>query len=340
MTLKDIAKEAGVSISTVSRVINEKNTKSASKEVKDRIWEIVRRTGYTPNATARDLKLGRETAAVEPVKKSIACIFARTNTDSNDPFFSQIAKALEQEAFKNHYYLKYSFTTLDISNPEILTQISNIHVDGAVILGRYDEQLLKSFTARHKNVIYTGLNPIGQVYDQVVCDGYEAAFSAIKYLAELGHTKIGYIGEKQNEIRFQAYKDALDKLKLPYSPSNVVDVRLSSEGGYNGTNTLLARGTEVTAIFCANDTTAIGVLRALKENGISIPADMSVISIDDIDTAQYLSPMLTTVHIPLDELGQMAAKVLIDRISGGHRLPIKVTLPFYISKRESCAKLK
>lgn len=90
-------------------------------------------------------------------------------------------------------------------------------------------------------------------------------------------------------------------------------------------------------MFCCNDNTAIGAMRAIKEAGLSIPDDLSVISIDDIDTAQYLSPMLTTIHIPVEEMGQMTAKILIDRIEEGHKLPIKINLPFYLANRESCA---
>lgn len=95
---------------------------------------------------------------------------------------------------------------------------------------------------------------------------------------------------------------------------------------------------DITAIFCANDNTAIGAIKALRERGYRIPEDISIIGVDDIETAQYLSPMLTTVHIPTEEMGRTAAKILIDRISGGHKLPMKIVLPFYIAKRDTCAK--
>jgi len=339
MTLKEIAAEAGVSISTVSRVINQKNTKAASKDVQDRIWEIVRRTNYIPNSMARNLKLGKDAAYEDIEPKSIACIFARTDNAISDPFFSQLAKSIEQESFRNNYFVKYSFSAIDINNPRTSKSISDIQVDGVVILGRYDKQLLKFFTSHYQNVVYTGLNPGGDKYDQVVCDGYEAAMTAITYLTKLGHKNIGYIGEQTNEIRFSAYKDALSKQGLTFKQANAANVKLSSEGGYTGANILLDRNTDITAIFCANDKTAIGAMHALKERNLRIPSDISIISIDDIDTAQYLSPMLTTVHIPVEDLGKMTAKILIDRICGGHKLPMKTVLPFYIVKRESCGKL-
>lgn len=338
MTLKEIAKEANVSISTVSRVINQKNTKAASPEVQERIWEIVRKSGYTPNSTARALKLGPKTPSVEAPARTIACIYARGDSAVSDLFFSHIAKAIEQEAFKSNFFIKHSFTALDLANPDVTLRIANSPVDGAVILGRYDKHILKLFTENYKHIIYAGLNPMEEKYDQVVCDGKEIAFSAVSYLHELGHTKIGYIGEQNNEIRYTAFKDALDTLGLPFLQRNTANVKLSHEGGYQGALHLINAKADITAVFCANDNTAIGAIRAFREHGYRIPDDISVIGVDDIETAQYLSPMLTTVHIPLEEMGRMTAKILIDRITGGHRIPLKTVLPYYIAKRDTCGK--
>lgn len=298
MTLKEIARQANVSVSTVSRVINQKNTKAASPEVQERIWEIVRKSGYTPNATARSLKLGQKAQIQNTTPKSIACIYARSNSAVSDPFFSQIAKAIEQEAFKSNYFIRQSFTAMDIANPDMARQLAQFPVDGSDI-----------------------------------------SYSALSYLVELGHTKIGYVGEQNNEVRFNGYKDALAKLGLPFLQKNTSNVHLSADGGYKGANILMHNKADISAIFCANDTTAIGVIHALKEKNFRIPEDISVISVDDIETAQYLSPMLTTVHVPLEELGKITAKTLIDRINGGHRLPMRISLPFYIAKRDSCGKL-
>ena len=127
MTLREIAQEAGVSISTVSRVINQNNSSAASKEVQDRIWEIVRRTGYTPNSSARNLKNGAAELSSEP-SHSIACLFARTPEAITDPFFSQLARSIEKEAFKQNYILKYSFTSIDIQHPSTFHLIANNQV--------------------------------------------------------------------------------------------------------------------------------------------------------------------------------------------------------------------
>ena len=336
MTLKEIAKEAGVSVSTVSRVINQENTKAASPKVQARIWEIIRRTGYSPNKTARNLKLGQSAELRDPDPKSIACVYARTHTDMSDPFFSQIVKALELEAIKSRYFIRYSFTSQDLGRPETAAQLTQFPADGIVVLGRYDQRIASLVSNLSKNVVYTGLIPMDFQFDQVVCDGSEIVYTAISYLKSLGHSVIGYIGEQDKEPRFSGYKEALSKLDLPFAQRNTANVHQTSEGGYEGMKMLARTCDDLSAILCANDRTAIGVLHALKKLNFRVPEDISVISIDDIDIAQYMSPMLTTVHIPTDELGKMAFKVLLDRVSGGHRMPLKTFLPYYIAKRDSC----
>lgn len=336
MTLKEIAKEAGVSISTVSRVINQKGTAPASKEVQDRIWEIVRKTGYSPNTAARNLKSGRD-ASDAPPSRSIACIFARTHEPMKDAFFSTLARGIEHEAFRHNYIVKYIITSLDINNPATFRLITDNQVDGAAVLGRCDKQML-SFLKKYFNyVVYSGLNNLNAKYDQIICDGHMAAVTAVEELMKLGHSKIAYIGETSNENRYEGYCAALASKNLPIKRDCIVNVPMGYEGGYNGALKLLNNSRDFTAIFCPNDITSIGIMKALQENNLRIPKDVSLISIDDIDLVQYITPMLTTVHIPISEMGEMAAKILIDRIEGGHHLPMKISLPFYITTRESCA---
>lgn len=339
MTLKEIANMAGVSVSTVSRVINNTNAKAASKEVQDNIWRIVRETNYTPNIAARNLKLQNSYESLSSNMKTIGCIFARSNSTMNDPFFSQIARAIEQEVYRQGYIMKYSFSAYDINDSNTYHMITNNPVNGIAVLGRFDKNLLDFIKKQYKHVVYVGLNKIETEFDQVISDGYQASIAAINYLHKLGHRSIAYVGEKHKELRYQGYLDAMNNLKLPVLRENIIVTPMSSEGGYNGLIEYFKKGKTVTALFCANDATAIGAMKAIKESGYSIPNDLSVISIDDIDTAQYMSPMLTTIRIPMEELGKMSAKILIDRIENGKSINVKVELPFQIITRESCCKL-
>lgn len=340
MKLKDIAERVGVSISTVSRVINSKDTKAASEEVREKIWSVVRETGYTPNIAARNLKLGKiNNTTIRNNDKNIACIVARSRDAIDEPFFLDLSRSIEREAFKHGYVLRYTLSAFDLDTSNAFNTISNTKVDGVLILGRFNLNLSNFIKKHYKNVVFAGLNSIdlSYNYDQVICDGYKASIAAVKHIASLFHTNISYIGETKNEVRFKGFMDAMKELSLSINSKNIINTHLSTHGGYKGAQKLLDNNTHTTAILCANDITAIGALKALKENGICVPKDISIISIDDISMSQYVSPMLTTVHIPIEQLGKMACKTLIDRIERGHSIPIKLEIPFNITKRESCA---
>jgi DNA-binding LacI/PurR family transcriptional regulator len=338
ITLKDIAKKAGVSVSTVSRVLNMKYPNAASKETQERIWKIVHETGYIPNIHAQYLKMGEDNSEPHETPRSIFCVYARSSRSAENPFFSEIGRSIEYEAYKHNCLVKYSYLGNDQFHPHITKQLIDIKTDGVIMIGRYDEKLLYSFLRNYKNVVYTGLNKIDTKYDQVICDGYEAAGRAVKYLYDLGHRKIAYIGETKSETRFLGYKDTLNSLNLHFDKKNIVNAKQTPDGGYVGAEKLINMSNNFSAVFCANDVTAIGALRAFKKFDIKIPEDVSIISVDDIEMAQYSSPMLTTVHIPTDELGKIAMKILLDRITSGTYLPLKITLPFRIVERESCAQ--
>lgn len=338
MTLKEIAARAGVSISTVSRVVNSKNVKAASPEVCDRIWQIVRETGYTPNSSAQSLQQG--SASLSPqTKGKIYVIFSRRVDSYIDPFFTELLHAVEMEAFSRRYPIQTVMSNDDLYN------FSAENIDkysAAIILGQISENNLAMLKSRFRNLAYIGLNalPESAMIDQILCSGYKAARSAVAYLADLGHRRIYYIGETQNEERYQGYMDEMKHRGFSTSPEFVCRSQLSPQGGYGSMVELLTKKQNFTAVFCANDDTAIGAVRALLEHNVRVPEDISVIGMDDIEMSRYLSPMLTTVHIPTEDMGKQAAKVIIDRMEGGHKIPMKIKFPISISPRESCAAPK
>ncbi len=341
MTLKDIARETGVSISTVSRVINGKSNNAASKEVQDRIWAAARAGGYKPNEAAQTLKQKNSKPSSLQATRSIACIYARTNDASNDAFFSALTRSVEQEALKRGYIVKYSFTVFDIDSPLTRSLLRNNDVDGAVILGRCDSRTLTYLKKRFRKIVYTGLNILNFNCDQIICDGDAVASEAISYLLDLGHRRIGYVGDTQNEIRYDAYRKILHEHHIALDRSIVASCACTSEGGYSGTEKMLSGKNILTlpsALFCMNDTIAVGTIKAIQEKGLRVPGDISVISMDDIDIAQYMSPTLTTMHIPIADMGKITAKTLIERIEGEISLPMKIALPYRLVKRESCGK--
>ena len=161
-----------------------------------------------PNTSAQALKQkNRENVP----HHSIACVYARAQDAQNDAFFSTLTRSIEQEALKEGYIVKYSFSTFDIHNPATQNQIINNEVDGAAILGRCNKETLKFMKKHFHKIIYVGLNPLDAEYDQVICDGNAVASDAVSHLIAQGHTQIGYIGETKNEIRYEAYCNTLKK---------------------------------------------------------------------------------------------------------------------------------
>lgn len=335
MTIKDIAEQAGVSISTVSRVINGKQTKAARKAVQDKIWEIARAGGYTPNASAQALRMGTNTKIHD---KSIACVFARTADVKNDAFFSALIRSIEQAAMRFGYMVKYAFSVYDIDNIATKEMIQNHNVDGAVILGRCDYRTLNFLNRYFQKVVYTGLNELDVDCDQVICDGKAITIDIINFLLKNGHRQIGYIGDMWKEKRYLAYRETLRRHGIIFRQELTANSGGTSEAGYQGAQRILSRTRDLTAIFCMNDITAIGAIKGIQSCGLRVPEDISIISIDDIEVAQYMTPMLTTVHVPIQTMGNVAVATLIDRIEGGHALPLKTMLPYQMRYRESCKR--
>lgn len=337
MTLNDISRICGVSASTVSRVLSDKDTKAASKETKERIWEVVRREGYVPNSNAQKLRMRKSAykTTINNDKKYFACVYARSQ-DKKDTFFSELAASIEYEAYKRNYILKYSFYANDMIEKTFADALGSKEISGIIVLGRFENERINEIAEKKRNVVYVALNQATVKHDMVFCNGYKAAELAMETLFDFGHRVIAYIGETNRENRYTAYQKSLSNHDIRVNHRLTVNTKQTLDSSYNAACQLINRAEPFSAIFCANDETAIGTIKALQDNGFMVPEDISVISIDDIEMARYFTPMLTTVHIPINELGKQAVKSLIDRIENGHTLPMKIELPFSLSLRNSC----
>lgn len=334
MTLREIAEEVGVSISTVSRVVNSRNPHAATPELQQAIWECVRKTGYKPNNKMKN-------AAVSVVQtipvRFIACIFARNKTSvSDNTFFSGLSKSFEKTALSMNYITQSFFTAVEL-NEANLDAMAQQNLAGVVIFGRHDKELVNRIKHIVPHVVYAGLaRPADDDYDAIICDRYKIGITAAEYFIRQGHKTIGYIGEIDNEITFDGFSETIRNNGLVLEKENVVNIFASMENGYLGMKRMLENKNRPTAVLCMNDYLAMGVLRAIHESNITCPQDISILGVDDIESANYSTPKLTTFHTPMEELGTIAAKTLIDRIEGGHTIPLKIFLPFSIIERESC----
>ena len=327
MTLKEIAAEAGVSVSTASRILNQKNDRAASPEVRERIRAIAEKGKYIPGRTSKIYRTH------EPTGKSITCIFSRENPITSDnPFFTSLSRSFEKTIASYGYTTHHVIADHDYPSGN-LNLISNKDVAGVFIIGRHNRSLIDLVKTYHENIVYAGLNPPAEnSYDCVISDAYEMGKSAVNYLIQHNHTSIAYIGDTIDEQRYNGYCDALTESDLTVKDEYVIHTKTSMKLGYAAITQLLKRLDRPTAIFCMNDCLAVGALKALNDHGDRL----SIISIDDIEAAAFTTPKLTTVHTPMKEQGIIAAKILMDRIQGGHSIVMHTSLPFHIMERESC----
>jgi DNA-binding LacI/PurR family transcriptional regulator len=352
-------------------VINTPDDSFARKEVRERVWAAIRETGYVPNQTARELKLRQAAAGADASTGQIACVLGRAAHLEENPFFAQLARAIEQQALQMGYSVTHSFSIYDgVDGDGMSQQLGNgaqptqsgvrpdgnlaqlaTHLkrlpagplDGIILLGKVTDEVVRLIEKHCKNVLYVGRNVLGCGWDQVICDGYEATRIAMEYLVSCGHRRIGYLGETKNEVRYQAYLDVMGKIcgdRPSMETSWVVSCRHDGESGYRAAGRLLeGADPSPTAVFCAADAVAIAAMRRFGEAGVRVPGRISVIGMDNIELSAYVSPMLTTVGMPTVEMGNMAVKTLLDRITKQHRLPMKIFLPNRLLVRESVGKI-
>lgn len=333
ITLKDIAKLSGTSVSTVSRVLNGDDTKAARALVKDRIWKIAQEYHYVPNKAAQSLKQDLKNNANKTYTFGI--IFARLDETSKNPFFVKLSRTIEKEIMTRGYHVRFTCLSDALRTTNAEKFFKNHSVDGVIILGKFSDWLYKKVKNHVKNYIYVGLNKlIFRDLDQVIVDGYSAAITAVSYLYSLGHRKIMYVGETSGEQRYRGYSEAMNHfLGDNFDQYNIINCHFSISSSYKAVKENYNK--KFSAIFCGDDLAGIGTLQALQEMHYQIPKDVSVISIDNIDLIQNYSPLLTTVNIPIEEMGRMAIRLILERIKNTRHVSTIVEFPYEIIKRET-----
>jgi len=325
MSLKKISEMTGVSVSTVSRVLNNVPGSAASEEVRARVWQAAQEIGYTPNRSAQQLRKGD--AAVKT--RRVAIVTARLHSLDADPFFHELYMNVQSELFRAGCVA----LRVDAHEP---ASLAVPECDGMVILGRCSHSLLEALKKACPNLVGIWRNPTDFNTDEVMCDGKKAANMAVEYLLKLGHRTIAYIGDCSYESRYVGYCDALIRNSIPIDYPLIIPTGQTESEGHDAMQRIIASDS-ATAVFCANDITAAGALRALSEMGRKRPK-IAVVSIDNIDLAQQTKPLLTTINIPREDMAHMAVNVLLDRMSHGHREHVRVEFPCRLVRRMSCGE--
>lgn len=327
MSLKKIAEMVNVSPSTVSRVLNNKSSTCASKEVKDKIFEAARKIGYIPNENARNLRIS------QPENRGglhVSIVLARIQTLEADPFFYELFRELELALFKNNITIDNVIYSKETLNKNISES------NGVILLGRCSQKLFSQITDANKNIVAIWRNSMDFKVDEVVCDGAKAAELAMNHLISLGHRNIAYIGDCSYESRYVGYCQSLIEHNIPMNYEWIKQTDQTGESGQKAFYELLMKSEGFSAVFCANDITAVSVLEVLHKERRKIRDKISVISIDNIEASQNTSPFLTTINIPRKEMAHMAVTLLMDRINKNHSEIVRIEFPCRIINRDSC----
>lgn len=332
MNLEDIARKAGVSRSTVSRVIN--NEPYVSVKTRDKVLKIIQDVGFTPNPGARMLVTQRTQVIGVVIPRNLSVVF-------EDPYYFPTLLQGVAEAAQERDYATLLWLGSSNEDEERFYQriMKNRLMDGLVIASATTTADIFKRLLDQEIPIVTVERPTGHE-DQisyVTLDNVGAARTAVEHLISIGRKRIATIVGQQDNVdaqdRLIGYQEALNAFDIPYDPDLVATGYFSRRGGYLAMKTLLKQN--VDAVFAASDTMAIGALQALQENGVRVPEDLALIGFDDLPLALLSTPHLTTIRQPIQSRGYQATSLLLDILAGTIQGPRQILLPTQLVIRQS-----
>jgi LacI family transcriptional regulator len=330
VTIFDVASEAGVSYSTVSRVISD--DPRIKDETKQKVRQAMERLGYVANYHARKLAGGR--SAVVGV---MAPDFGGGNS-----YLAEILQGIDAELGLASYDLVlYTAHRQEAKEAGYISQVLGGLADGVLlILPRFLETYLPALVKRRFPFALIDRQANNGRFPSVGASNWQGAFQATEYLIRLGHTRIGFItGWTDMDSagqRLAGYQAALSAHHLAFDPALVIEGKFTQPDGYNGSASLLDLPQPPTAIFAANDMMGIGAMDAIRDRGLKVPEDVSVLGFDDIPQARFARPELTTVRQPLEQMGRVGAQILLDLMKNPGGAYHNIELPTELVIRDSC----
>lgn len=348
MSIKEIAALAGVSPSTVSRILNNPSYKPSSPEIREKVWKIAIENNYAPNEAARNLKKG----SGREKRKSyyVTILMTRMDNAHVDPFFDELLRIVETEIHKNSCILSRIWYNSVFSDDkrckreqldrliETMYAEADGQCDGLIIIGKCNKNAAMKLKKVFKNVVCINRNSSIYRLDEVVCDGEKLAEMAVNYLISLGHTSIAYVGNCHSEARYNGYIKTLQKNGIEPELAHIIETKQTEAEGYEAIKKILTREECPTGIYCSNDITAVGMLKYLSQHKHYYTP--SIIASDDIEEAQNTTPMLTTVKVPKEEMGKFALMLLMDRMKNGHESAVRMELEGRLMIRNSCTRVE
>ena len=331
--IKDVAKEANVSVATVSRVLN--NVPLVNEETKKRVLEAIERTGYKPNAIARSLKMRKTNT------------FGIMIPDISSSYFKEVVRGVEDIC--NMYEYNIILCNTDSQEEKEHTYLDVLiekQCDGILYIGRGISQELKKKMVDSKVPLVTGaIHDHEYSIPSVMVDNEKSAYDMAKHLISLGHKKIAHFSDgNHNSIiareKEEGFRRAMAEEGLDFPKEWELMDEISMRGGYKMMDTLLKGKNRPTAVMATNDEVALGAIRRAKEEGLNIPEDISVAGFNNFNISEWVSPSITTVAQPMYDIGAVSARMLIKMINKEEVDNKNIIMPHEIIERESTAPAK
>ncbi|GAX03583.1 ribose operon repressor [Secundilactobacillus pentosiphilus] len=326
VTIRDLAEAAGVSVTTVSQILNGKGDRF-SNDTRDRVLKLQEKLGYVPDYNARNLIMG-STQTIGVLVPNLA-----------NPFFSMFIKGIQQVA-QSHHFVPIIFDANQNQKLQsmYLEELIKRAANGLIIASAtLDANDIDRILTRNGIPYLLFDQNDAQIGDRVWVDDYKGGQMAANYLLSQGHRRISLlVGQDIThniQQRISGFRAGMAKYHLTLADEMVVQTSMTKLGGYQATATVLAK--KPTAVFCINDEMAIGLYRGVQEQGIKIPDDLSIMGYDDIDLADFVTPKLTTIHQPAFEMGQVATELLIERLNNPRLAHQDKQLPLELITRDS-----
>lgn len=327
-TIRDVARQAGVSHQTVSRVINQKEDVLPSTRAS--VESAIEQLGYTPNAIARSMARGQT--------HTLACI----SPNLTDFTFASVIEGAEVEARKHDYFLLSS----SASDPNAFRALVNElvghrRVDGLIVINPYADSRYE-FIPQNFPLVFVGASAHEKDICSVSLDDEKVAFDATSHLILLGHKKIalvtGPMEEDCSKDRTEGYRRALSEAKIAFDPTMVIEGDWSATSGQTALLSFIEQGRIPTAVFAQNDRMAMGVLRAARDANLQVPSQLAVMGVDDMPLSSYFDPPLTTMQQDIPLIGQEATRMLLDIIQKKNPAVRELKLSAKLVTRRSTTK--
>lgn len=327
-TIRDVAKRAGVSRQTVSRVIND--SERVSPETRRRVEEVIEEMDYRPDALARSMAKGRS--------GMLACI-APNLTDYT---FASLIEGAETMVREHGYFLLSASASGEETFAALVGElVDSRRVEGLIVINPFADDRHRHLSEQFPTV-FAGARPRELATSSVALDDVSAAKIATQHLLQLNHQRIvcitGPLAEDCSQDRCKGFQEAVQEAGIEIPPEMIIEGNWLAQSGFEALHSLASEGDLPTAIFVQNDQMAVGVLRAARDIGVQVPEQLSVIGVDDIPLAGFLSPPLTTVRQDFHEIGRQAASLLLREISDPLTESRQLRLPAHLVVRRSTAE--